>query len=178
MSTLSSMRQVDAYLSGRAKGFDGSSIVYKEPDGSFTLERDGVGAISLGSPFPIAKNAIDMMRRTIGASNVSREPEPRFPIAPALTPREWTEIRNGTSAAVFELPNFMYDPIEPEDVRSSIAKLNFLLSDGDPRKITHERLKNMRDRMEQLALEGYDVDELSRFADALASYLPPRDGNA
>lgn len=169
-ATFLQMRRVDDFLSRRAKAMDASALVYQEPDGTFTLERDGIPSISLGGPHPMARRVIDTMRKTTGVSNVSRDPEPpRFPVEPALAPTEWQFIDRDTAGDDIERlvqGEGRYD--------AAIAIANIRLSEDDPRKITVAKIKAMRDCAEQLSLEGYDDYGLQRFADALESYLPPK----
>lgn len=94
-------------------------------------------------------------------------------IEPALTPSEWARVPE--HAAHDGLQNAIAIAVRARRFPSVIALSNSTLPDNDPRKITPDRIKAMRDCAEQLGLMGYDDYGLQRFADALASYLPPND---
>lgn len=54
-----------------------------------------------------------------------------------------------------------------------IARANQLLPDSDPRKITPEKIKALRQSASEVEGEGWDASLTREFADALESYLPP-----
>jgi hypothetical protein len=67
------MRAVEDYLSRRAQAVWAGALVYREPDGTFTLERPKLEPVRLGSEFPIAKRALHTM--IAAAKTTTREGE-------------------------------------------------------------------------------------------------------
>ena len=66
------------------------------------------------------------------------------------------------------------------DVPAAIAYLNAALPDDDPRKITWamvDELRGVAGDYEYRGLDPCPFDTLNAYADALASYLPPRDNS-
>jgi hypothetical protein len=57
----SSMRTVDGVLSKRAQQIYPDALVFREEDGTYTLERKDV--ISLGDSFGRAQSALEMLKR-------------------------------------------------------------------------------------------------------------------
>ena len=117
------------------------------------------------------------------------------PIAPALTPEEWEEaaiegelysraepLKIETEPDGITLRRTDGLPRDPEinrgDIPVAISLLNFSLPDTDPRKITWEMVDALRGQL-TVSMTGAQFDITQRLADALASYLPPRDsGNS
>ena len=125
-------------------------------------------------------------------------------IPPALTREEWThrafdgvcisadwmdqsieifDVGEGTKVSLFGAPRVV------ADAPRLIAALNAALPDTDPRKIGGEYLAALREVVAasdalngakmisggMLQVSGTTVETLRDLADALASYLPPRD---
>jgi hypothetical protein len=57
------VRSIDAYLTRKARLSWPSAVVYKEPDGAFTLERAGQPRLGLGASFGLAREALAQLRR-------------------------------------------------------------------------------------------------------------------
>lgn len=56
------MRALDGYLSRKAQPRLGpSALVYREEDGTYTLEREGHAPLSLGAEFGDARQALDAL---------------------------------------------------------------------------------------------------------------------
>jgi len=71
ITTLSTMRAVDVYLTRKATTTWPGAVVYKEDDLSFTLERPAQERILLGANFGLARQALVHLRR---AADLGREP--------------------------------------------------------------------------------------------------------
>lgn len=58
------MRTLDGYLSRKARSAtnDQTAVVYKEADGTFTLERGGRPPLGLGATFSAARQALAVLR--------------------------------------------------------------------------------------------------------------------
>lgn len=56
------MRRLDGFLSHRAQAQLLGALVYKEPSGSWTLDRPGLDPLGLGQSFGAALRAIDALR--------------------------------------------------------------------------------------------------------------------
>lgn len=112
-------------------------------------------------------------------------------ISPVLTDDEWRGLDRGRAVHCIgvdgdQFIGFAHDPdsegegvlidggtytaslFEAENVRRLIAIANAALPDDDPRKITRERLQEMRDAADWIG----ESTSVHAFADALASYLP------
>lgn len=62
------MRALDGRLSRRAQARLGTtSLVYREPDGSYTLEREGQAPLSLGATAHEAETALIALHRAASA---------------------------------------------------------------------------------------------------------------
>jgi hypothetical protein len=83
-------------------------------------------------------------------------------IPPALTPDQWARIVSYSNAD------------NPAAAAHEIAVNNAALPDRDARKITWEMIDAMKANAANSEGEGWPDHGLSHFADALASYLPPR----
>lgn len=62
------MRTIDGTLSKRAQKFDQTSLVYREDDGSYTLERRGQEPLSLGDSFGRAQSALEALKKATAAN--------------------------------------------------------------------------------------------------------------
>lgn len=62
------IRALDGRLSRRAQARLGpTSLVYREPDGSYTLEREGQAPLSLGTTAQEAETSLTALHRAAGA---------------------------------------------------------------------------------------------------------------
>lgn len=72
------MRTVDGILSKQAQRTDRSALVFREEDGTFTLERRDQPALSLGDSFGRAQSALHALRqRNNGWSGGGTDGTPR-----------------------------------------------------------------------------------------------------
>ena len=99
-------------------------------------------------------------------------------IEPALTEEEWAHFRDRFQ---------MYEEMGTPDIykfegyvgAQGVAVHNSIIDDGDPRKITREKIETMRMAWDCLrdslprSADDTSVKLLESFADALAAYLPP-----
>jgi hypothetical protein len=104
-------------------------------------------------------------------------------IEPALTPEQWAKgipkVYGYDDGSVFL--DWRVSPMRLDDgPHAIIAALNAALPDDDPRKITQAMIAVLREFAEAPGYGWSDADgnnfpneELTRIADALASYLPP-----
>ena len=93
-------------------------------------------------------------------------------IPAALSTDEWAGYRERRLTMDPYLDDLIAHP-DPEYPARAIAIANDLLPTADPRKITHERVKRLREAADQLDThEGpSNAWELRRLADVLDSYL-------
>jgi hypothetical protein len=107
-------------------------------------------------------------------------------IQPALTPFQWSTIRSENAVvSVVPTPGLPTDPVWRVQVSANLASqylavANHALADEDPRKLTHERIRRMRETARRLierasadTLEHGEAQSTLWLADALESYLPP-----
>lgn len=93
----------------------------------------------------------------------------------AISQLDWDQLRRDVGIATSGGGSAVkgYDNL-PNDV-TVIAVANFFLPDTDPRKLTHERLDDLRLALANLAAhQKSDESEATAFIEALRTYLPPR----
>jgi hypothetical protein len=101
------------------------------------------------------------------------------PIPPALDAEEWTEVEPLTESGYSDdLYQLVSRGIKVSDLTKIIALANHYLPDDDPRKITWAMVDIIREAGKWIGREGNPyigfAKNLPRYADVLASYLPPR----
>jgi hypothetical protein len=90
-------------------------------------------------------------------------------LEPALSEEEWARVHDGTARwAVLDMA--------PEVQRKMIALANAALPDDDPRKITWEMVTVIREAAHVPQHDGatWEDERVTRIADTLESYLPPK----
>lgn len=92
----------------------------------------------------------------------------------AMTPEEWDRLPDREEWRAVRMDAAGYSAAEMDDaIAHDIAIQNAMLSDDDPRKFTWAKLDELR---RCIASTGHaDESEATQLADAIASYLPPRD---
>lgn len=94
-------------------------------------------------------------------------------IPPALTKEEWAFADRHRALIA---PEILGDPMFATEAAKVIATNNAALPDGDPRKITWAMVDALQDFAETIpALLSGTQAPFRALADALASYLPPRE---
>lgn len=111
----------------------------------------------------------------------------REPIPPALTADEWGILprihwlhieNNDVQLDLDHGELILTTPSDDtavfgERIPALIALANATLPDSDPRKITREKIAELRDAIEVVANATRDEASNLAFLDALSSYLPP-----
>jgi hypothetical protein len=104
-------------------------------------------------------------------------------IASAMSPEEWTEALSWPHGVkdyiVGPADRVGYGDDSCADMARLIALANAALPDTDPRKITRamvERLYGLANVLRDVHRMNIDAEQCESLADALASYLPPREG--
>ena len=102
-------------------------------------------------------------------------------IAPALEPDQWAERRNGSvfldkiggePIVIVEDGDSLATVTGANEIFALIALANDALPDGDPRKIHHRWIADLRDAAHRLGPTDH-AESLRLFACVLAALLPP-----
>ena len=102
-------------------------------------------------------------------------------IEPVLSPEEWARVAKDDVRVVLAFPSENAEaPDERIMVTSEwapdlIALANHGLADDDPRKITREWIALLYKAAKFGDIDGADFSALKSVAEALESYLPPRE---
>lgn len=97
-------------------------------------------------------------------------------IEPALSAEEWEQVADYNAEPDMTWRRAIHREDRTGSIAAQIAQLNFLYPANDPRKITRDWIRELREVAEDYKFRGIDpnpFETLNRMADVLASYLPP-----